>query len=382
MLNAKDPATFMTAYAGAMLSRMDFTPDETNVAGYINEGFADFFASQVAGGTIYFDSPGDMQAWGSHSLNVCTDQLHSCLEDNIGRSELRYGEQLAFDDQVARVASTLHDAFDSWQPGGGKPTANLPGNGAAWKLTGDSMDPFISNPTPPFDSGDEIIRLPGRDINSLIRRVTVGDGLSNESIMGGLAGLAEDNGFSWCERCQLFATNEKNFAVDVQGNRQPYSAAQMEARCKNLPIRDWLGPKPASDLPCDTVSIAGRVFRATAPVAAVSVTLSLDGVLVAQAGTNAVGAFRFDGLVAGKTYQLRATHPLGNITYQDSKLARAVAGQVTNVTLVLTARGGSGGGGGDDDDWDCYVGGQRGWYCDCAGICVKSQTTCRHICDD
>jgi hypothetical protein len=51
MLFKKDPATFMSAYSGAMLSRMDADPDETNVAGYINEGFADFFASQVAGGT-------------------------------------------------------------------------------------------------------------------------------------------------------------------------------------------------------------------------------------------------------------------------------------------------------------------------------------------
>jgi hypothetical protein len=334
MLFKKDPATFMSAYSGAMLSRMDADPDETNVAGYINEGFADFFASQVAGGTNYFDSPDDDMTWKYGVLNYCVSPSASCLDSNLGKS--RYSSR-PFDDQVARVAATLHDAFDSWQPGGGRPTANTPGNGVAWTLSPGATFPLLSNPTPPPDTKDEHIRLPGPGIYSLITRLAPLDSLSDQSIMGGLSGMASEAGFNWCERCKLFSVNDKTFALDASGNRRPFSAAELEARCAQAPIRDWLGPKPGNQQSCAVVSITGRVLQNAVPIAGVPVTLTLDGGLITRTTTDAAGAFRFDGLEPEKTYQLEATTSLRGFEYRASASARTAAGEVKNVKLGLVA---------------------------------------------
>ncbi|HLM45705.1 MAG TPA: carboxypeptidase-like regulatory domain-containing protein, partial [Myxococcaceae bacterium] len=334
MLFKKDPATFMSAYSGAMLSRMDADPDETNVAGYINEGFADFFASQVAGGTNYFDSPDDDLTWKYGVLNYCVSTSASCLDSNPGKS--RYSSK-PFDDQVARVATTLHDAFDSWQPGGGLLTANMPGNGVAWKMSPGATFPLISNPTPPPDTKDELVRLPGRDIYSLITRLAPLDSLSDQSIMGGLSGMAREAGFNWCERCKLFVVNDKTFALDALGNLRSFSAAEMEARCTRAPIRDWLGPKPGNQQSCDVVSITGRVVQNSVPMAGVPVTLTLDGGLITRTTTDVAGAFRFDGLEPEKLYQLGATTSLGGFEYRATASERATAGVVKDVTLELVA---------------------------------------------
>jgi len=330
MLFKKDPLTFMSAYSGAMLSRMDGDPDETNVAGYINEGFADFFASQVAGGTNYFRSPGDDPTWGWGTLNYCVSPVTSCLDENLGKSG-------SFKAHVARVAATLHDAFDSWQPGGGIPTANTPGNGAAWTLSPGATLPLIINPAPPADAKDEHVRLPGHDIYSLITRLDSIDSLSDRSIMSGLSGMASEAGFNWCERCRLFAVNDKTFILDALGNRRSFSGAEMEAHCRQLPIRDWLGPKPANQQSCDVVSITGRVVQNSVPMAGIPVTLTLDGGLITRTTTDAAGAFRFDGLEPEKLYQLEATTSLRGFEYRASASARTTAGVVKNVTLELVA---------------------------------------------
>jgi carboxypeptidase family protein len=148
--------------------------------------------------------------------------------------------------------------------------------------------------------------------------------------MGGLSGMAREAGFSWCERCKLFAVNDKNFP------RYFSSTADMEALCSQSPIRDWLGPKPTGHVSCDTVGIAGQVHKNNVPMAGIPVTLTVDGVSVVMT-TDGAGAFRFDRLDPKKTYQLEATAQLGGFEYRAFKSVRAIAGVLQTVELELVA---------------------------------------------
>ncbi|MGC4064914.1 MAG: hypothetical protein QM784_09785 [Polyangiaceae bacterium] len=112
---------------------------------YINEAWADAFAAQVAGGVNYFQPVGSKfaEAGSNQEMAWCTNVR--CVEDNFGAgnvstipgtSVLKQVSDVGdmFHEQVARVASILHDAFDGRinPPLGSSTTDNLPGNGAAW----------------------------------------------------------------------------------------------------------------------------------------------------------------------------------------------------------------------------------------------------------
>lgn len=392
ILNKHDPATFMSAYAGAMLSRMDFEPDETNEAGYLNEGFADFFTSQVAGGTTYFDSPRDLSAWEELTLNYCADAFsrenqhyrpRSCLDRNYGAAVHDSNpnephDSYAFEHQVARVASTFHDAFDSWQQPLELPTSDQPGNGNPWIPVEGNPNQLRFNERGGTDEQDEVVRLRGIDIYSLLSGLEGFDQLSNRSIMGQLSKLAQQNGYSWCDRCKLFALNDKGLGkIERISERRVFDTPQMEARCKEAPIRDWIGPRPASEdnVSCDTVAIAGRVFRNGNPVTDVQVRLMVNGYVRYTRNTDTTGAFRFDGLEAAKTYQLRASQFIDQTVYFASLNVTTGAGVVSNVALALKPVNDT-----SDDGESCYIGEREGYYCHCLGQCTLNEGTCEHLC--
>jgi len=344
MLYRSDPAKFMTLYSSAMLSRMDPDPEPTDEAAFINEGFADFLASQLTGGTNYFQSPGDTNLW-SNNVQHCVDQsicappprngLPPCLERNTGRDSKQWKDpyyDITFDDKVARVAATLHDLFDSWQPSGGKPTANEPGNGNPWKVLKCPSLPF-SPPVLYFNDAaagpgpqDESVRLDGQKLFALVQGLE-GPFLSEAGFMSAMDKLTRYEGYSWCERCRLFAASEPTEAHPLD----PYTTPQS---CTRQPISSWIGPRPAGeDVPCGFGRIQGQVILPGKPVEGTLIRIKQAGVLQRELRASAQGTFSH--VLPPGLYELEAELVLNGVTYRAAAAASLRDGVNTWVELRL-----------------------------------------------
>lgn len=169
-------------------------PDEGGEAGIVAEGWADFFAMQVAGGVSYFALSGS-QPIGSGA--VCDARFQAtgfpCAEDNIGgppRSpggqETQFGDARA--EAIAMIATTLVDAFDGHPPGNDQPH-----NGASWVF--DRADPQCSA------APHRCVRATDSDGETLAPRVGWSpDGLDEHVVLDGRA-LAEVIGH-WARRSE------------------------------------------------------------------------------------------------------------------------------------------------------------------------------------
>ena len=234
MLYAQGVENISIAYSRAILQRMTSTPDPDDEGAYLNEAFADFFASQVAGGTNYYTPPTGF--FRSLSVDYCQDTRPdlSCMEtDQRSRAD--------FDAQINRIVTILSDAYDGWERGD-----NLPGNGAVWMGNPDAgagtpptQPQLIFNSSDLGDGGqDEPIVLAGDQIRRLIERWDAhGNLLEEQPFLTGLADTMRESGFSWCEQCALFSRHDERFP-------DAGTDAQRFALCAEAPIRTWIGPRP------------------------------------------------------------------------------------------------------------------------------------------
>jgi hypothetical protein len=196
-------------------------PPATASKAYDIEAFADFFAGQVAGGVNYFAPVNSYSK--DLTISYCkADQR--CLENN------RFS-RTSFEEQVARVTTTLHDAFDGqfqFFPG----DVDRPDDGDAWiqDTSGFLTPSSVKN----GNAIDEPIALRGRNIKKLIDRI---DDLGETSFMTTLASIIREEGYTWCEACQLFALHDDKLP-------NPASLADKYAVCGMSPIASWLGPAP------------------------------------------------------------------------------------------------------------------------------------------
>lgn len=223
------------AYTGAMLSLILNGDSAMSEGAYLNEAFADFFAGQVAGGTNYFSFPGFTAGLGP--MYYCPAGSSGCLDANE-KKEAQYVHQ------IARITSTLHDAFDGWPL-----YATAPGSAAVW--TKDPVTKRLSIAAPatippspvfpnPGDAQDEEVQLSGWHIRNLLRRWDQrGNLLTEENLMGGLADSIQEAGVGWCQACKMFAQHDASLPLGA-------SPADREALCNAQPIQSWLGPKPAT----------------------------------------------------------------------------------------------------------------------------------------
>jgi len=133
-------------------------------ASVINEGFADFLASQVAGGTDYYDF-GDLnnddvvdgdRSFGYAGSNYCRNTGSDCIEHN-------YSSRATFHDALAAFTSLVTDVFDGQFASG-----NVPGNGSAWNTDATGIVTDTSADAP--HAFDDVITLRGAGVYDIIKR--------------------------------------------------------------------------------------------------------------------------------------------------------------------------------------------------------------------
>lgn len=228
LLYAQGVENITIAYSDAMISRISWEAGwgDSTESGYLNEAFADFFASQVVGGTNYFDPPQSEQ--GPGSLSYCKAELPvgaPCIDSNIHEGQ-------GFKQNIERTVSILHDAFDGWPAG-----TDAPGNGGVWRNSGGTPH-LIFSMERRGDSGDEEIRLGASQILRLFQNWDERANLLREQpFMAALADTMRESGFSWYQQCQLFALHDTRF----HGGMTPAELAEL---CSQAPIRDWIGAVP------------------------------------------------------------------------------------------------------------------------------------------
>ncbi|MBM4244302.1 MAG: hypothetical protein FJ148_10870 [Deltaproteobacteria bacterium] len=159
-------------------------------ASYLNEAFADFFTAQVVGGTNYF-APSDAVA--SKEVNYCKAGA-ACFDENFsGKSD--------FEQQVARITSILHDAFD------GNPQGLGPNDASHWTRPAGGVLTHVA--ARDSDLNDETVRLPGAALLDLFDQWDDrGQLLREDSFLGGLADAMKAHGVPEADRCALFALHD------------------------------------------------------------------------------------------------------------------------------------------------------------------------------
>ena len=241
----------------------------TSEVAYIMEGWADFFAGQLASGASYFSMENEIGRDGSMSYcrgdstnGPCWDWNY--VEDFNSASD-GGPDSIGFDNQVRRVATTLFDAFDGQHPkppaqpasapsASGTPTfTGLGGlfNGVlrpvanavaaavpmsiSWPGEGDFWTESAATLTVPSsvhngDAKDEVIALPGSGLRTLIHnwthnasaldwRVTQQQFFAalNATIRSTPAVESPSRDYNWCEVCQMFAQHD-GLSCSITGN--------------------------------------------------------------------------------------------------------------------------------------------------------------------
>jgi hypothetical protein len=199
---------FRKAYSEAAIAGL-LTPDNPSSEPlYINDGFADFFASEVVGGTSYptlVSSKPDSPTGGMH---YCTDATNSCFEDNIGAPASTYSynpTSPSYRDEVARILTTLHDVFDRWGvltfPG-----TSLPAQVTAW--TPAAPDKVVFSSTYEGSKDDEAVSLDGSAWFKIVANMIVdpetNPHITQDNLMKGINTTMKGAGYNWCTRCEVF----------------------------------------------------------------------------------------------------------------------------------------------------------------------------------
>jgi hypothetical protein len=190
-------------------------------AGIIAEGWADFFAHQVAGGMNYFSFPsetGEPRGSMFYCDSGANPSTQPCLEDNVGgglawpagqrSTRASLGGERA--EGIARVATLLHDAFD----GHADETAPVPGNGGNWTWL---LSPFDTGPSLAWaeHASDENVALGTGGMYSILRNWSDrSNSLHYRPFFNAMAVSMLNAGYAPSEVCQLFALHSPTGACD------------------------------------------------------------------------------------------------------------------------------------------------------------------------
>ena len=145
LIARSNPATFRDIWVPIVAQTLLTNPPLPGARGAaLNEGFADYIAAQVVGGTNWF-VPASSRA--SNFVNYCDPTATNCMDDNIGGPGAT-AVLGGFAAPVGRNTTILHDVFD-----GHAVFTDSPGNGAAWTF-GPALT-FAAGYTPAADAMDE-----------------------------------------------------------------------------------------------------------------------------------------------------------------------------------------------------------------------------------
>jgi hypothetical protein len=260
LLDNTDAVGFAVAYDEAAASGF-ITGQSPSAAGSVmNEAFADLIASQVTGATDYaFPNGSGINSTSQEAFCLATDS--TCIEANTMNADSQ-----SFNDEVLRAVSLYTDAFDGRTF---PPDANVPTNGNQWSGAKDMMGTIISVTqagNPGLSNSDESVALTGSAFGGWMGHVLArGTLLREDSMFGGLSDTMIDQGYSWCQRCQVF---------------QLHTQVNGQATCPAA----WVGPRPTTTLSGMTVPITcsydmGGCPQGTTPN---SVTLTCDPTIIIE----------------------------------------------------------------------------------------------------
>jgi hypothetical protein len=189
---------FGTAWTNVMvetLTAQDTSSDSRgpeHEASWINESFADFIASQVAGGTDYYNPPNDFAGLKMHYCNALSSD---CVEHNEN-------DATTFDGALAQSVTLLTDVFDGQFRAG-----DVPGNGGAWSLAPDNR--VLPGSVAAPHAYDEVVALQGTWLPKIFEEWSARDNrLHKQSWYQAIAAVMKRAGYNDSQVCRAFAIHE------------------------------------------------------------------------------------------------------------------------------------------------------------------------------
>lgn len=204
MLHSESPRSFAQAW-GEVTGNAIRDPDASDdrQATSVAEAWADFFAAQVAGATLYVTPPGSTMR--SFNANYCTETRFApetaCLETNYGgpRGEFPASPVDSTRD-LAVVASILYDAVDFV----GGEGVNAPSGPFLWDIA--DRDTHQANVVRGETLRDETVALPGPRMDRIFHEwARDSNRLTVRSFLNAIASAATSSGASWNQVCDMFA---------------------------------------------------------------------------------------------------------------------------------------------------------------------------------
>jgi hypothetical protein len=187
------------------------------------ESFADTFAAQVASGVNY-----------AHLEQAVTAQVKYCREPTVKPTCLEFDYRGINDadstdsyrDEISRLVSTYFDAFDR-SDDASRSVAGLPSNGDRWKQDPTTMLLVPEATGYQTNSDNERIQLPSNALfdwiqDAIPRSCNANDcAWTTTSLSAGLADTIKDNGYSWCDACEMFSAHDPgpDAGANVRGIR-------------------------------------------------------------------------------------------------------------------------------------------------------------------
>jgi hypothetical protein len=178
----------------------------------VTESWADTFTMQVVGGSNYIHSdnatPGNELGPNTiYSMGFCTDE--HCMDFNyVGQNDFAGTDP--FIDELAKMQSTIHDAFD--RSDSAHRLTPQPWNGDVWQRRPPefpALAPLRFSATPYLGTADEPVSLVGSSWQDWVRNWAARGGHPVRSeYFGGLSDAMSVQGYSWCDRCEVFAVHE------------------------------------------------------------------------------------------------------------------------------------------------------------------------------
>ena len=164
------------------------------------EGWADTFAMQVVGGSNYVVTPNAT----SGMMGFCEGS--PCMDINFVGGGDASGNP--FTDELARFETLFYDAFD--RTDSTTRFTNAVANGDYWRANAQSGLLELS-PIPYLANQDEKVSLPGPAWRTWAKH-WLQHGLTpdHNDVMHGLIDTMGDQGFKWCDVCDLLALHDKN----------------------------------------------------------------------------------------------------------------------------------------------------------------------------
>lgn len=250
--------------------------DASDDAAIVMESWADYFASQLTGGTNYFTPENSTQSTNA-LVNYCEATSNACLdlnyvEDN-DNTNTGFGKGAGFDSQIRQTVSILIDAFDGHAFGTNNPNS-------ADIMTGGAMPPprVVLSKVHTGDAHDDPVALPGSALRSVVNSWVQGRDnahwkVDRQQFHEAVAKVMRDNKASWCDTCRVYAPHDGKScafapgAVQAAGEcRDPVSnkaidavmtMANMMGICKAPPVSTWVGSPPSPTDPGTDCTFTG-----------------------------------------------------------------------------------------------------------------------------